>query len=118
MFIGFIDADWARDVDERKSTIGYTFNLSSEVISWESKRKPYIAPSTTKLEYKPVVGATCKVVWLRRILRDLKLPQMKPIVLRCDNQSAIKMTKNLRWKNQYNRKHCLRICIKLLKKLL
>jgi hypothetical protein len=64
------------------------------VISWASKKQPLVALSTTEAEYKATVGATCEAVWLHRILCDLKLPQMQPTTLHCDNQSAIKMTKN------------------------
>eukprot|EP00253_Pinus_taeda_P029393 PITA_29393 len=35
---GFVDADWARDLDHRKYTSGYVFNLFGGVVSWMSKR--------------------------------------------------------------------------------
>ena len=35
---GFVDADWARDMDRRRSTSGYVFNLFGGAISWMSKR--------------------------------------------------------------------------------
>ena len=34
----FIDADWARDLDHRRSTSGYVFNLFGGAISWMSKK--------------------------------------------------------------------------------
>ena len=33
---GFVDSDWARDVDGRRSTSGYVFKLFGEEISWMS----------------------------------------------------------------------------------
>ena len=30
---GFSDSDWARDPDDRKSTIGYAFNIGSRIMS-------------------------------------------------------------------------------------
>jgi hypothetical protein len=35
---GFLDADWAEDLDRRRSTSGYVFNLFGGAISWMRKR--------------------------------------------------------------------------------
>jgi hypothetical protein len=35
---GFVDADWAGDLDRRRSTSGYVFNLFGGAINWISKR--------------------------------------------------------------------------------
>jgi len=35
---GFVDADWAGDLDQRRSTSGYVFNLFGGVINWMSKK--------------------------------------------------------------------------------
>jgi hypothetical protein len=35
---GFVDADWAGDLDRRRSTSGYVFNLFGGAISWMRKR--------------------------------------------------------------------------------
>jgi hypothetical protein len=44
---GFVDADWAGDLDRRRSTSGYVFNLFGGAISWMSKRQAVVALSTT-----------------------------------------------------------------------
>jgi hypothetical protein len=35
---GFVDAEWAEDLDHRRSTSGYVFNLFGGAITWMSKR--------------------------------------------------------------------------------
>jgi hypothetical protein len=35
---GFVDANWARDLDRQRSTSGYVFNLFGGEVSWMSKR--------------------------------------------------------------------------------
>eukprot|EP00253_Pinus_taeda_P003905 PITA_03905 len=35
---GFVDADWAGDLDQRRSTSGYVFNLFRGTFSWISKK--------------------------------------------------------------------------------
>ena len=35
---GFVDVDWAGDLDQRRSTSGYVFSLFGGAISWMSKK--------------------------------------------------------------------------------
>ena len=44
---GFVDADWAGDLDQRISTSGYVFNLFGGAISWMSKIQAVVTLSTT-----------------------------------------------------------------------
>ena len=44
---GFVDADWDGDLDHRRSTSGYVFNLFGVAISWMSKRQVVVALLTT-----------------------------------------------------------------------
>lgn len=39
-------------------------------------------------------ATACQAAWLRRILADMKQTQEKSIIIFCDNQSTIAMTKN------------------------
>jgi hypothetical protein len=39
----FVDANWAGDLDHRRSTSGYVFNLFGGIISWMSKRQVVVA---------------------------------------------------------------------------
>ena len=36
--IAYSDADWAGDVNDRKSTSGYIFIMSGAAVSWNSKK--------------------------------------------------------------------------------
>ena len=37
--VGFSDADWAGDHDDRKLTSGFVFMMSGAAISWNSKKQ-------------------------------------------------------------------------------
>ena len=63
-------------------------------MSWSSKKQPTVSLSSTEVEYKALCNATCEAVWIRRILEDVGHKQMKPSVLKCDNQSSIKLAYN------------------------
>ena len=60
----FVDADWARDIDRRKSISGYVFNLFGGEISWMSKREAVVALSTREAEYIATTHASKEAVWL------------------------------------------------------
>ena len=61
---GFVDADWARDLDQRRSTSGYVFSLFGGAVSWMSKRQSVVALSTTEAEYIAATHASMEAVWL------------------------------------------------------
>jgi hypothetical protein len=49
--LGYCDADWGGDLEDRRSTIGFVFMIGGGAISWSSKRQPTIALSATEAEY-------------------------------------------------------------------
>jgi hypothetical protein len=48
---GYCDADWGSDIDDRRSITGYCFMLANGAISWQSKKQPTVALSSTEAEY-------------------------------------------------------------------
>ena len=45
---GYSDADWARNVDDKKSTTGGYFYLGNSLVSWYSKKQNSISLSTVE----------------------------------------------------------------------
>ena len=91
---GYSDADWAGDINTRKSTSGYIFRLGSATISWKSKRQSVVALSSTEAEYVALCSATQEVVWLRRLLAGIGFVQEEATTLNEDNQGTIALAKN------------------------
>lgn len=77
-----------------KSTSGHVFMLSSEAISWSSKKQQVVSLSTTEAEFIAPAPCACLAVWLRRILEELEYCQQGPTQIFCDNSSTIKLSKN------------------------
>ena len=50
-FIGYSDADWAGDLDDRRSNSVYLFKLSGVAVSWRSKKQSCVVLSTAEAEY-------------------------------------------------------------------
>jgi hypothetical protein len=69
---GFVDADWASDVNDRKSTSGFVFMLAGGAVSWGSKKQSAVALSSTEAEYIAAAHAAKEVIWLQRLLFELK----------------------------------------------
>ena len=91
--LGYCEADFAGDLDSRRSTSEYAFMLHGGAISWGSKVQPTVAASTMEAEYMAAAVAAKEVVWLRRLLGELQ-EQTSPVHLHCDNQSALKLINN------------------------
>ena len=53
----FTDADWARSVDDRKTTSGAKFFLGNCLVSWSSKKQSSISLSIAEEEY--IAAASC-----------------------------------------------------------
>ncbi|XP_048232904.1 secreted RxLR effector protein 161-like [Ricinus communis] len=58
----YSDSDYAGDLEDRKSTSGYIFLLSSGAISWSSKKQPVVSLSTTEAEFIAAASCACQAV--------------------------------------------------------
>ncbi|KAA3487963.1 Integrase, catalytic core [Gossypium australe] len=67
--LGYSDNDWVGSSKDMKSTLGYFFTLGSLVVN--------------------------QAIWLRKLLNDLNLKQEEATKIKCDNQSAVAIAKNL-----------------------
>ncbi|XP_019054852.1 PREDICTED: uncharacterized protein LOC109115361 [Nelumbo nucifera] len=83
--LAFTDSDYAGDIENRKSTSGYVFLLSSGTISWLSKKQPIVTLSTTEAEFVVAAACACQVVWMRRVLKKLSHEQKGCTTIMCDN---------------------------------
>ena len=90
---GYVDSDFASDLNKRKSTSGYVFTLAGKAVSWVSKLQTIVALSTTEAKNMAATQACKEVVWIQRILEELGHKQEK-IFLFCDSQSALHIARN------------------------
>ena len=54
---GYVDSDFAGDIDSQNGTTGYVFTLRSGAVSWVSRLQKVVALSTTKAKYVAVTEA-------------------------------------------------------------
>src|ERR1700722_7880623 len=96
---GFTDSSWADDLETRRSTAGFVFNIGSGAISWSAKRQPTVALSTCEAEYRGQTQAAKEAIWLRQLLQNLNPSGTTPYatIIYCDNQGAISLAKDPRF---------------------
>jgi hypothetical protein len=69
--------------------------MGGGAISWSSKQQPIIVLSTIEVEYMASTQATKETIWMTKLMKELGyMKKMKAMVIRCDNQGAISLTKN------------------------
>jgi Reverse transcriptase (RNA-dependent DNA polymerase) len=86
--VGYSDADYAGDVDKRRSTSGYVFVLHGGAISWRSKLQATVAASTCEAEFVAASTAAKEALWLRQLIAEFT-GQVKPVTMHVDNQGAL-----------------------------
>ncbi|KAL9420128.1 hypothetical protein AB3S75_037830 [Citrus x aurantiifolia] len=90
----FTDADWAGSISDRRSTSGYCTFLWGNLITWRSKKQNVVARSSTEAEFRAMANGVCEVLWIKRVLGELRLDIEAPMRLFCDNKSAISIANN------------------------
>jgi hypothetical protein len=90
---GFVDASFADNVDDRRSTAGLMFKFGRGPIFWKSGRQSLITLSTTEAEYVAMTQAAKEAVFLKRLITEILHQKQEPVVIHEDNQPAIDLLK-------------------------
>ena len=96
----YTDSDFAMCSTTRKSTTGVIIKLCGGPVSWLSRKQGVVSCSTTEAEYIAAHDGAREVVWTRGILSDMKMPQLSPTPLYCDNAAARSMIENSSFHNR------------------
>ncbi|XP_073223564.1 secreted RxLR effector protein 161-like [Cicer arietinum] len=91
--VGYSDSDYAGCKTDRKSTSGTCHILGNALVSWSCIKQTCMALSTVEAEYIATRSCYAQVLWLKQQLYDYGL-DLGCIPLRCDNTSAINISKN------------------------
>lgn len=91
---GFSDSDWGTCLDTRRSITGFCFFIGKSLICWKSKRQHTVSRSSAEAEYRALALAGCEAQWLSYLLTDFQLNRIVPIMIYCDNQSALHLAAN------------------------
>lgn len=78
---GYVDSDYTRDLNIRRSLIGYMYMLNRCLINQQESLRHVVSLSTTKVEYTAATEVVKKAIWLNGLLIELGLIQEFIIVL-------------------------------------
>ncbi|GJU85880.1 ribonuclease H-like domain-containing protein [Tanacetum coccineum] len=90
----YVDSDWARCPATRKSVFGYCVLLGDSLITWKSKKQSTLFRSSAEAGYRSMASATCEVIWLSNLLCDMGVKNLLPVVMYCENSSALQIAAN------------------------
>ena len=85
----YSDADWARAIDDKRSTPGYFTFVGGDLLTWRSRKQNVVACSSAEAEFRGITLGICEALWLRLLLMDLGYLPRQPIRLYCDNKATV-----------------------------
>jgi hypothetical protein len=68
---GYVNSDFAGDLEKRKFTTGYVFIIAGGAVSWVSKLQTVVALSTTEAEYMAATQACKEAIWMKKLMEEL-----------------------------------------------
>lgn len=90
----YTDADWARNIDGQKSTIGFIIFMGKNLISWNSKKQQTVAKSSTEAEHMAISLAITEFTWIQLLLYDIGFAYKQISNFWCDNIGATYLSLN------------------------
>ncbi|KAH8360126.1 hypothetical protein KR093_010886 [Drosophila rubida] len=95
IIVGYADSDWAGSESDRKSTTGYLFKMFEvNTICWNCMKQNSVAASSTEAEYMALFEAVREALWLKSLMKEIKLEISHPIKIYEDNQGCICIANN------------------------
>ncbi|CAH2105387.1 unnamed protein product [Euphydryas editha] len=89
----FVDADWARDIVDRKSTTGFFIRFFRNSISWKSKKQNSVTKSSTFAEYIALSEAVTEVNFLVCLINDVFVEVYRPVKIYEDSSGVVAISK-------------------------
>ena len=111
-----LDADWAGDKVDRKSTSGYVIRVFGNVIHWKSRKRKCVTKASTYAEYTALSEAVSEVKFIKELINIFDLKLRNPVKIYEDNIGVINIenygnfTKNS--KHIEIRYHFVQECVK------
>ena len=87
--VNFNDADFARDLSNRRSVTSTLHTLNSVAVSWKVKKQIETALHPNGAEIRALQSGVKQTIIFRNLLQNLGFPQRRPTITLEDNNSTI-----------------------------
>jgi hypothetical protein len=94
--IGYADADWANDIEDRKPITGYVLKVFGSTVSWTTRKQSTVSLSSTEAEFIALSHAVCEAIWIMNIMEDIGYQQDHPMKIYEGNQACIRIAEEAR----------------------
>ena len=88
-----VDANFAQDPDNRRSTVGMNMFMGKSLIAAKSVATKTVMASSCEAEIRGLYEGTTCATWMTKQLKFFGITE-KPVVIFCDNQGTIKWALN------------------------
>ena len=103
----YCDADFAADVDSRRSQSGIIVMINEQPVHWISKRQSMVTLATCEAELMAITDAYREAIYFRRLLEEMGAKQEDVTEIFTDSQSAIAVAENT-WQSQRTKHYDVR----------
>jgi hypothetical protein len=83
------DASWADDPQTWKTTTGHIIYVEESPIKWVSKQQSLVTLSITEAEYVNMFVAGRDMMWVKKLLCNMKIPMTKIPMMGTDSRNAL-----------------------------
>jgi hypothetical protein len=91
--LGYADANWGSDGNDRTSFTGYVFMINNGAVTWTAHKQSSVALSTMEAEYMSLSDASREAIALQHFFDHLRILINTP-VLHSDNQAPLSIVLN------------------------
>ena len=95
----FINSNYGGSLVDRRYTTGYCTLLGGNLVTWRSKKQGVVSKSSNEAEFHALSSDIDEVLWIRSILKELKIPLEGLIKILCDNKSTIYIARDPMYHN-------------------
>ncbi|XP_039037402.1 secreted RxLR effector protein 161-like [Hibiscus syriacus] len=85
----FADANWASNVGDKRSVLGFCVYFQGNLVAWSFKRQKSASCFTTEIEYRGIIDVESEIVWLKVLLVDMNVSLCESPVIWIDNTSVV-----------------------------
>lgn len=112
----YADANWATDVNDRRSVSGVLVKLYGSTVSWFSRKQGAVSLSSTEAECAALVDGACELIWMKKLLTEIGILENTVPTIFEDNQSTIAImeasSSSKRLKHSDVKFHFIKDCLK------